>query len=421
MNQNLRMASDFYRVARGKKPAARMLLHAAAGMTLLIVWASLAPVTDTVTHVAKIVSKNEFGAAKDGAVSLSSALSGKVVAVACSEQQEVSKGDVLVRIDPSEFTKRREMETLQIESLGQEVVAKEMESKLAVETYLAQKSELEAQLSAERRKSEKLASERTIKIESAQSELIRAKKALSRSRKLSSQRAISQAELDTSEADYRKAKEALSLAKLPLDAMRIVELESQIKSLESSHAENVHRINSEKLALENRIAIARSEFDLLSLKIDQCVIHAPIDGHVSTCDLSVGDWVSPGPIGVTVSQAGFVGEVLLPSRAIGNVKLGDAATIYLDGLDWIVNGTLKAKVASVSPELCHEEVVQGDGSTMVVDGYRVLLELESNEDFEKWDSIRIGMTGSVQIETGQKKLAIYLLEKAVGNALFARQ
>jgi len=417
MSQKLRMASEFYRIARGRKPAAKMMFHVAMALAVLIAWASMTPVSDIAVGNVKIVPKNGSTQIKNGSLNLSTSLSGKVASVLVREKQEVVKGDVLVRLDTSDFQVRRNGELEKIKNLQGEINARTSQIELATETVVARNAELVAQMDTERQRIGKSESERSIKIELARSELNRTAKELSRSRNLIAKRAISKTELDAAEGQYNSAKEKFALASLPVEGSRVSELQSRLESVDTGHAELVQKIKTEQLALESQISLSRSELELLELRIENCEIISPIDGQVSACNLTVGDWVSPGELQITVSQTGFIAEVLLPSQSVSSVKAGDRATIMLDGIDWLVNGSLGATVTSISPELCHEEVAMGDGSTQVVDGYRVLLNLESG-NFRKWDSIRIGMTGSVQIETGKKRLAIYLLEQSVGNALF---
>lgn len=417
MSHQLYRASDFYRIARGKKPAARMLIHVALGLSILLVWASITPINDSVAHLAKIVPRNEVTNAKDGSLNMSTPLSGKVSAVLVSERQKVLKDEVLIRLDTQELQIRRDGEREKIKNLDLEIKAKIQQNELATSTYKTQKAELKAQLEAEKSRVKTLALERSIKIKSANSELKRVTKELSRFKKLIVQKAISRSELDMAETDYLRAKESLALASLPIEESRVAELSSRIESIESGHLETLHEIETTRLVLESRIASAHSEIELLEMRIEQSSIVSPIDGHVSACNISEGDWVSPGMLDVTVSQTGFIAEALLPSQLIGDVKPGDEAKIMIDGIDWMLYGSISATVSSISTELCHEEVPLGDGATQVVDGYRVLFEIESH-DFKKWNSIRIGMTGLVQIETGEKNLAVHLLEKAVGESLF---
>lgn len=420
MSHELRMASDFYRIARGRKPAARMLIHIAIGLTALLLWASVTPINDSVGHVAKIVPRNELTNAKNGALNLSTSLSGKVIAVPVVERQKVNRGDVLVRLDTHELKIRREGERNKIQQLELEFKATARQVDLTTTTYEKQKAELTAQLQVERGRVKKLGQERSINIKSAKSELTRSAKELARFKKLIAQKAVSQSELDAAKADYLRAKESSAMANLPLEDSRVAELQARIESTESAHLEMLHTIETGKLSLESRISTSRSEIELLEHRIEQCDIVSPIDGHISTCSVSKGDWVSPGTLDIVVSQTGFIAETILPSQLIGEVKTGDEARILIDGIDWIINGSIRATVSSISPELCHDEVTMGDGSTMAVDGYRVLFELEPHE-FGKWNSIRIGMTGLVQIETGQKNLVVHLLEKAVGKSLFKSQ
>ena len=415
MNQNLRVASDFYRLARGRKPAVKMLVQSVVAMSLIVVWASLAPISETVVHSVKIVPKRHAMHLVDGSMTPSSSVSGQVIAVLVKELSSVRKGDVLARLDSGEFSIRREGEVEKIACLEREIESKALEEQLASATHEARKAELLAQINLEKQSHQKLVLERSIRIRKTALELKRLEKDLSRTKKLSNQRAISSAELDMVKADFLRAKEELELAKLPLSESRVAEIESRIEAASSGYKEVAHQIVSEKLSLSSSLAIARNQVAILDLKISQCEIFAPVSGNVSTCDIRVGDWIAPGEISLTISQRGFMAEGLLPSRLIGGVKRGDRATITLDGIDLLINGSLEASVTEISPELCQEEVVAGDGSSHIVDGYRVLMELERNGDFEKWNSVRIGMTGSVEIETGTKKLATYLVEKAFGD------
>ena len=111
-------------------------------------------------------------------------------------------------------------------------------------------------------------------------------------------------------------------------------------------------------------------------------------------------------------------EAFLPSRLIGEVRVGNSAVIVLDGLDWLVHGVIEAQVKEISPDLIMKKTVLGDGSSEEIDGYRVWLELDQSGSFKRWDSLRLGMTGSVEIKTGEEKLALYLLRQAVGESWY---
>ena len=401
-----------------------MLLQSVAVMSLLVVWASFTPVSETVVHSVRIVPKRNAthltdGALTPGSLTPSSSISGQVVEVLVSELADVRKGEVLFRLDPREFSIRREGEIEKCESLEREINSKSIESKLAQSTYEAQKAELLAQIESEKQDRAKLALERSIRIRKATFELNRIERDLARMKKLNQQRAVSKSELDSAKVDFLSAKEELAFAKLPLSESRVGELESRFEAASSSHKELVHQIDTEKLSLEGRLSSTRNQIEMLDLKIAQCVVVAPVAGSISTCNVRVGDWIAPGEVEITVSQRGFMAEALLPSRLIGNVKPGDRAMVSLDGIDLLINGSLVAQVSDISTELCQEEIVTGDGSSHFIDGYRVLMDLEKNKEFEKWSSIRIGMTGAVEIETGKRNLAIWMIEKAVGNDWFA--
>ncbi len=415
MSHNLEMASDFYRLTRNRRPAIKMLLSSVLGLVALGFWASITPINETVIHAVKIVAKSDAVDKGVGALKPSATISGQVVEILVSESQVVKKGDVLIRVDPTEYLILQKQENEKSASIEEEIEAKGIQLKLAVSTHETEKSELRTQLESENQLAITLASERQIKINLSNVELSRLTKELERNVKLWKQRAVAKSEIDTLSSGVQKAKEDVALAKLPLQDSEVAEIESKLHTLDSCHCERVHQIETETTVLRNQLKAASTEIELLEMKIAQCEIVATRDGLVSQCAIQVGEWVVPGPLNITVSQKGFMAEAFLPSALIGNVKNGDRAAISLDGLNWLINGSLFANVAMISPDLVQEEVVNGDGSTVVIDGYRVWMNLESNEDFGKWDSVRLGMTGSVEIQTGKKSLAIYMLEQAVGN------
>ena len=415
MRHSLDITSEFYRVTRNRKPAAGMLFRSVFGLVLLGGWASMTTIDESVTHVVKIVPRISNEQRIEGTLNPSASTSGKVVEVLVKESQAVVKGEMLVRLDPSEFLIRRDQEIERAKNLQKEIDAKQRQSQLSVSTHESEEAELKEKLSNEQQLVSRLTSEREIKIKRSAVELDRIAQELKRASKLRKQRAIAASEVAELRAAYLKAKEDVELAKLPIQESTVVEIKSRLKSLKSSHRESLHRIESETIGLRKQLSTANSEIQLLEMKIDQCEIVAMVDGVVSACSVRVGDWVVPGELEITVSQPGFMAESFLPSSLIGNVKEGNRAFISFDGIDRLINGSLSATVATISSDLVQEEVAMGDGSSVLVDGYRVWIKINSDEDFGNWDNLRLGMTGSVEIQTGKKQLAVYLIEKAVGN------
>lgn len=391
-----------------------MMVHSVGAMVVLMTWASIAPVSDTVSHRVKIVPVNGF-AGKAGSLYPSSSIGGMVSEVLVSESRYVEKGELLLRFDAREYVLLREGESKKAGNIRKELALKGEQMDLAMRSCEAQKAELLAQKVTLEESHVSLLAEQKIGIARAQSELSRARKEYVRATKLFQSNAISRSELESLRAAHVSANGELSLARLPISRSAIEEFEKRFVSLETSHAEEKHRIETEKLLLASRLQASINEVARLDLKIGQCSVFSPGSGIVSECLIRSGDWISPGQVGIAVSQKGYVAEAILPSRLICNVKKGSSARITIDGVDWLIHGSLIALVSDVAPSLRKEESVLGDGSTEVVDGYRVLLEFQPNDDFEKWDCIRLGMTGTVEIDVGEKKLVCYLLEKAVGD------
>ncbi len=415
MSQQLSLASDLYRLSRTRKPTAKVIMCSALAMVALCIWASVTKINVIVTQPVKIVGQSISDSQSISAANANSTISGEVVEVVVSESQAVSAGQVLVRLNPAEHILRRSLELEKSESYRQELKSKQIELQLANARHEKEKTELKVQLANESHLLSRATEERELNIKHNSAALNQFVKELRRMEKLKQSRAVSQSEVESLRSEVRKAKADLDLAKLPLKESAIAEIESRIETLNSTHTERVHRIEAEATAIMHKLSSTKSEIDLLAMKIKQCEIKSICAGVVSTCLVQVGDWVKPGQLELRVSQREFKAEAFLPSESIGNVKAADRAVIFLDGISWLMYGSLSASVETISPEVVQQEVVMGDGSTIVVDGYRVWLNLESNEEFDRWASVRLGMTGSVEIQTGKKSLAVYLIEQAIGD------
>lgn len=411
--------AELYRLVRGRKSAAKLLVHLVAASLLIGVWALATPINQTVSFRTRLVPKGEFGG-RDGAFQPSCASGGIVASVSVQEFQTVAKGETLLEFDSSELRVRRKGEAGKIENLEREIAAKEVQRKLAMSSFHAKETELLAQLDVELKRVKRSGSEREIQIGRAKAELARAAKELDRGKRLDLHLAISKSEYENLRSENQKAKKDLALAELPVEQSRVSEIKAQRDSLESSHRELLHKLDTETLVLRSKISVLRNEVELLDLKISQCKVIASRGGVVSECHVKAGDWVESGPIALTVSREGFMAEAFLPSRLIGEVRKGNSAVIVLDGIDWLVYGSIDAQVMKISADVQEEETVLGDGSSEVIDGYRVWLDLKPESGFKRWDSVRLGMTGTVEIKTGKEKLALHLLKRAFGESWIPR-
>lgn len=396
-----------------------MMVHAVGAMAVLFLWASISPVIDVVVHRIKVIPASELDG-DSGAFFPSTAVGGTVAKIVVAESSWVEKGDLILCFDSEELQLRRQAETKKRDSLHKELEARERQILLANRSFDAKVSELTAQKKTESDNFAMLVAERKIKQQSAKVELQRAKNEFARGLRLQQSRAISESELETLRAAKESAKGEVALAGISLSKSKIDEIEKRIDSLKTSHAEELHVIEAEKLLLNSKLESVQGEISLLDLRIENCSIYAPRSGVLSQCQLRCGDWVPPGEIGIAISQKGYVAEATLPSELISGVRKGSQARITLDGIDWMIHGSLDATVTEVSPDIQKKELVMGDGSTETVDGYRVLLHFEPDSGFRKWDSVRLGMTGTVEIDVGEKKLATHLLEKAVGKDWLTR-
>jgi membrane fusion protein (multidrug efflux system) len=411
----MNLVSEFYHSTRCTRSATKMMTRTFLGMLVLCLWSGLTPIDETVMESVSIVPDMADKAFDSISQKPDATLSGPVTQVCIAEDQVVKKGDLILRIDAEETG-------LKIESLEKRIAAALKEARLEKEklalqeeNYLVEREGFMKSLENARTQIRLSEQRRKIQIKQAQISFDLAKKMLLRSKKLKSQNAISQLELDQMSSDYADAKEQLALASLPIDESGVDEIQASLNRLRSKHDLNVHESRIRSTAFENELEQLNSDKRILERTMASSDIRSPCDGVVTSCEVKMGDWIGPGELPITISPAGFMIEAMIPSNSIGGVEAGNAALISIDGIDWMLHGQISGSVVEVSSDVVQEETVTGNGTARPVSGYRVLIELEKKDGFDAWDQIRLGMTGTAEIQTGQKRLAFYLFEKAFGR------
>ena len=415
MREKPLLTAELYKVVRKKRPAVRMMQTTVAVVGILVGWSAITPINESVIHVAKIVPMHGAESSADDSITPNSVISGTVSNVFVIENQFVKKGEILVQLDASEFEIQLKIEQSRADSFRKEIVAKSDRDLLENEKSLTEERELQAQLSNEKREIERLRKEREIKIAKATDERDRLQREFVRFSKLRRQGAVSQSEVDVLETELKGAIREVESVSLPVRASKAFEIQSRIDANVVTRKEAAHVISTEIEALKSKLAVALHEIELWQVKIERCQIRANASGLVSRNNVRKGDYVTPGLLDIALAPDGLMAEAFMPSRLISDVKVGDTASIMFDGVDWLTNGSLPATVVEISPDLVREEVAQGDGSSVLTDGFRVYLELNEEAMQSKWNRIRLGMTGAVEIRTGQQQLATYLLENALGT------
>ncbi len=140
---------------------------------------------------------------------------------------------------------------------------------------------------------------------------------------------------------------------------------------------------------------------------------APVDGTVQELTVHTVGGVVPAAqplMQIVPLQHQVQMEAFLENKDVGFVQEGQTAAVKIDAFDYTKYGTVSAQVSHVSRDAIHDDKrgplysvkVALDRSTLYVDGRRAPLEA--------------GMSGSVEIKTGSRRVIEYLLSPLMRHA-----
>ena len=221
---------------------------------------------------------------------ISSKISAKVLTVSIENGQYVNQGDVIAKLDDQDIQNSIKTAQSQIQVNEQQVNAAEQQLNAA-------------QVSMEKLK---------INVDDA-------KRNYDRQKTLFDNKAISQSELEAAEKTVNTTQ---------------ADYDSGNASIENSKAS----IQTSKASLEaQKVALANYQDNLKNT-----VITAPISGIISDKSLNVGQMASQGAVLAKINDISSVyATIQVPQEKINNVKIGQAATITVDGSDKTYDGNMK--------------------------------------------------------------------------------
>ena len=262
--------------SRSDRKIALILVMIAIGLTIFVIWRlDTAPRTDDAYAYADTIN-----VAPD--------VSGRIVELAVVDNQRVSKGDVLFRIDPRPF---------------QAKLAKSQASLI----------ELERQIELKQRSvnSQKLsAAAATASIERASAAAEQASDTLGRLEPLLGTKYVSAEQVDQARTAKRSAVAQLNTAKL--DAQRATAAVSGIEDLVAKRD------------------VVRAEIELASLNLEYATVRAPFNGVVVNLKTSVGQFALTGRSVFTLVNTGRWYVVAnFRETELEHVKPGQAAQVYV--------------------------------------------------------------------------------------------
>lgn len=290
-------------------------------------------------------------------VTVAPQIAGRVVEVNMRENQAVTKGDVLFRIDPEPLEIAYARMQAQVESVGSMLGA-------ARSGYASAQADLR----------------------SAQADLVYKQQQFQRMQELRGRGIVAQQLLDDAANNLAAAR-----AKLDGESAAVAKARGMLGGLPDTPNE---QLAGYKLALAQ---LAQARLDL-----DHAIVRAPMDGTIGKTHLQPGDFLAVGQAAMPLVANTLWVEANFKETDLTHVAIGQPATIEVDtypGTKW------KARVASISPasgaefSLLPAQNATGNWVKIV---QRIPVRLAIEDAGHDGMVLRAGMSTVVEIDTGRQ-------------------
>ena len=406
--------------------AAKILLYIIAGLFVLaFVWAATARLDRVTRGQGRVVPSNQLQEVQY--------LEGGIVKeILVKAGQQVKAGEILVRLDPTqfnaEFAQGREgfnLAAARVRRLSAEAEQKDLafsEELLSAapdvaaderSLYEARMAELNASLEVEAAKlAQRKQSLEDAKVarDYAQQSLDLASEELAMMKPLVAKGIEPQIELLRTRQRESTARGELHRAEIAVEraTAEVAEAENEMIRIRRTFTANV----------ADELSKAKAEYGELSGglpairdKVERTEVRAPIDGVVNRVLVStIGGVVQPGEtiVEIVPSEDSMVVEARIKQDDIGFLSIGQEARVKLSAYDSGVYGALDAKIESISADAIEDEKT-GDRY------YLIKVRTEQNVIRTKGGDLQIlpGMGAEVDILNGKRTVLAYILKPLV--------
>lgn len=195
--------------------------------------------------------------------------------------------------------------------------------------------------------------------------------------------------------------------------VEVMRLTRQVNELQQQRNERVSRFRQEASSDLSRVQTELAQLDeQLVVRRDalqHTVLKSPVRGLVKNIKLNtVGGVVASGAPIMEIVPLGprVLIEARIKPRDVGFVQVGQSAIVKLSGYDYNVHGGLHGKVEYISPDALGETDKGEQGAY-----YRAVIAAENSTLKLHGEPLPVipGMTGSVEIRTGERSVLSYLL------------
>lgn len=430
---NWRVEADEALEAQKTLRARSLLYLVVVAFGALLAWASIAPLAEVTRAQGQVIPSQRLQVVQsvDG---------GTVKTILAEPGESVEKGDVLMRIDPIRFqselgkneerlfTLRAKIERLSALLDGDPYdptlpALSEADRRLVIERerdyFNESRSALEQKVANARerlqQRDDDLDEARAAR-KAAESAVTLSRRELEMTRPLLESGAVSEVEILRLERDLEAARGDLEQSRAAEERAR-----SRVNEARGMIDEVSHEIRNEWRA---QLAEATAELNTrisgasaLSDRVSQTELRAPVSGTIQrVLPTTNGAVVQPGDelVEIVPRDDRLVIEAKVAPRDIAHLRSGLPAAVKLDAWDYAIHGSLDAHVTHVSADTVTDER----------DNTFYLVQAEVTEPLETQGiTVLPGMTGQVDIVTGERTVLAYLLKpilRATSNAMGER-
>ncbi|WP_332817729.1 HlyD family type I secretion periplasmic adaptor subunit [Sphingopyxis sp.] len=413
----------FWQRLRGSE---QIMVAAAAGFVLFLLWASIARVDEVTRGQGRVIPSSKVQI-------IQSAEPSTIREILVRSGQTVKKGQLLVRLDnTSSQSELGQLET-ENERLGQRAARLASEGggagctgeSCGDEMRLAQvrRSSLQSQLAAlsasvEQRRRDMGEAQATAS--SLESSLQLAREQVAMLAPLAAKGVVPQTELLTAQREVVDIQGRLAAARQAISRSQAAVREAGAEVSRARFDFQQEALN-ERSQLTTKMAVNDETIRGAEGRLARSEIRSPTRGVVNDLLVNtVGGYVNAGEQIMQVVPLGdkLLVETRVTPRDIAFIKVGDPANVKVTAYDFSIYGGLKGKVVRVSADSIYDEVERQAYFTVVV---------ETSNSYLVSNGRRLpitpGMLCDVEIVTGKKSVLSYLLKpvlKVSSSALTER-
>ena len=198
--------------------------------------------------------------------------------------------------------------------------------------------------------------------------------------------------------------------------VEVMRLRRQINDMRQQSLERANRFRQEASTelLKVQAELAQLEEQMVAREdvVKRTVLNSPVDGLVKNIRANtLGGVVGPGaPIMEIVPKtARLLVEAKVKPADIGFVRVGQTATMKLSAYEFNLYGGLSGTVESISPDALGEADKPGGGPDAT--WFRALVSIDASTLQAQGKELPVipGMTGTVEINTGQRSVLDFVL------------